>query len=477
MTRNMVRRLAIALLTLTIMLAGTMPALADNRNSGKGHGKGFELEVKGKGKGSGKQSYRLEFDDVNAQAEWARKYIASLAARKVFEGYTDGTFKPNSAVSRVEAVVSLVRFMGLREEAEDPARWNTDLLFEDEQQIRKKSAWAVGYLAVAQESGLFGEISGKLHPEKAADRLWVTELIVRALGLEDAARANMNAQLGFRDSKDIPADKVGYVKVALDKGIVTGYTDRTFRPGKSVSRAELAAMLERAEDKMPDASNDAQASGVIVSDMSNLTLLLKIGGEVKAYALDPNAFIFRDGQKVSASSLQVGDTVFVRSYHQVVIFVEVIRKAEDKQKPLTASGVLKSLTYHANGRLSTITITGTDGRNLTYAVSDQVLLEGQLSELRQGHTVELQGVNHVVTKIRIGDQTFRLEGELDYVTLNSSGQIATIAIRHTSGDAVRLSVFTVASDVRITGSLTLLGEGQRIVIAGTQQIVKEILLG
>jgi|GEM_PF-1521562 len=477
MRRKLIRRLAIAVLTLVIMLAGTMPVLADNRGNGKGHGNGFEIEVKGKGGKGGKQSYKLEFDDVNAQAEWAQKYIASLAAKKVFEGYTDGTFKPNKAVSRIEVVVSLVRFMDLRDEAEDPAKWNVDLLFEDEQQIRKKNAWAVGYLAVAQESGLFGEISGKLHPEKAADRLWVTELIVRALSLENEAKANMNAKLGFKDSKEIPASKVGYVKVAVDKGIVTGYTDGSFKPNKSVSRAELAAMLERAEEKTPDKSNDTQASGVVVSTVSNLTLLLQSGGQLKSYALDPNAFIFRDGKKVSASSLQVGDTVFIRSYNQVVIFVEVIKKAEEEKKPFTVTGVLKSLTYHSNGKLHTITIKGTDNKEVTYAVSESVVVEGQLNELRQGHSVELQGVNHVVSKIKIGDQAFRLQGELVYVTLNSNGQIATIAIRHTVNGTAQISVFTVASDVRITGSLTLLGEGQNIVITGTQQIVKEILMG
>jgi hypothetical protein len=477
MKRHMIRRVAIAMLTLVIMLAGTMPVLADNRGNGKGHGKGFELEVRGKGGNSGKLSYKLEFDDVNAQAEWARKYIASLAAKKVFEGYTDGTFQPNKAVSRIEVVASIVRFMGLREEAEDPSKWNVDLLFEDEKQIRKNNSWAVGYLAVAQETGLFANARGKLQPQKSADRLWVTELIVRALGLEQEAQANMNAQLSFKDRKDIPANKIGYVKVALDRGIVTGYTDGTFKPNKSVSRAELAAMLERAEEKLPDSSNDTQASGVLVTAVTNQTLLLETGGAVKSYALDPNAFIFRDGEKVEASSLKVGDTLFIRSYNQVVIFVEVIKKAEEEKKPFTVTGVLKSLTFHANGKLNTITIIGVNNQDATYAVSDSVQLEGQLNELRQGHTVELSGVNNVVSKIRIGDQGFRLQGVIAYVTLNSNGQIATIAIRHVVNGTEQTSVFTVASDVRLTGSLTLLGEGQNIVIAGTQQIVREILMG
>ena len=80
---------------------------------------------------------------------------------------------------------------------------------------------------------------------------------MKALGLEAEAKAKENTQLNFRDDDKIPAGSVGYVEVATEKGIVTGYEDNTFRPNQPVTRAELAALLDRTDDQLPD--NDAEA--------------------------------------------------------------------------------------------------------------------------------------------------------------------------------------------------------------------------
>ncbi len=46
---------------------------------------------------------KLTFDDLRGKdVEWAARYIASLASKKVFEGYEDGTFQPRKTISRIE---------------------------------------------------------------------------------------------------------------------------------------------------------------------------------------------------------------------------------------------------------------------------------------------------------------------------------------------------------------------------------------
>ena len=87
--------------------------------------------------------------------------------------------------------------------------------------------------------------------------LFAATLLVKALGLEADATAKVNTQLTFKDEDKIPAGSVGYVAVATEKGIVTGYDNNTFRPNQPVTRAELAALLDRTDEEMPD--NDAQA--------------------------------------------------------------------------------------------------------------------------------------------------------------------------------------------------------------------------
>ncbi len=485
MKRSM-RRLTIFLLVLAMLFAGATPAFAakgHGKGPGKGHDKNhqyFELEVKGKGNfgNGGKITFILEFEDVNREAAWARKHIASLAAKKVFEGYTDGTFQPNKSVSRIEAIAAVVRLLGLKEEAEDPSKKREAIWFDDEKQIRKNHDWAVGYVVVAQEAGLFDPNAGKLQPNKAADRLWVTELLIRALDLEDEAYANRNAELNFKDSRAIPKDKVGVVKVAVDRGIITGYSDRTFRPNQAVKRAELAAMLERAEALFEDEEDDTDASGVI-EEINNLTLVLRKNGQLQAYALDPQTFVFREGEKATIYDLKVGDTVFVRTYNNLVIFIEVVKPAKDEVKPFTATGYFHSLAFNENGRIASITITETlnSSRQVKYDVAEDVVIEGNVNELKQGRLIHLSGENKVVKKITIGDFGFQLQGELEYLLLNSNGQLATIAIRHEVNGKDQVSIYSVSPDVRITGNLNAIVEGQKITVYGTQQVVTEIKIG
>lgn len=56
-------------------------------------------------------STTVAFSDVS-QASWAQPYIASAVANGWVNGYEDGTFRPNNALSRAEAVVIINRVLG-----------------------------------------------------------------------------------------------------------------------------------------------------------------------------------------------------------------------------------------------------------------------------------------------------------------------------------------------------------------------------
>ncbi|MCK9905815.1 S-layer homology domain-containing protein, partial [Frankia sp. Cpl3] len=54
-------------------------------------------------------------------------------------------------------------------------------------------------------------------------------------------------KLSFTDK--VPAYAQGAVQVAMSKGLVKGYPDKTFRPDQPVTRAEAAAILDRVLQK------------------------------------------------------------------------------------------------------------------------------------------------------------------------------------------------------------------------------------
>jgi hypothetical protein len=390
----MMKKVAATSLALALMLGSGTAAFAKDHDDKEGKfppGKAF-------GHGKASIEIKLTFNDLKSpDVNWAMRYIASLASRQVFDGYEDGSFKPYNNVTRIEAIAAAVRLMGLRDQAESPAEMQTQLNFKDAKDV---PAWAVGYVAVAAEHNLFAETDTKVEPNKPADRLWATTLLVKALKLDAEAQAKMNAKLPFKDADKIPAGSVGYVAVAVERGLVNGFEDNTFRPNIPVTRAQIAALLDRTGSQMPGSNNDA-ATGTVSAAVYNNTLTLTNNGQTLTYTLNPNTFVFRGGVQVTPSALQVGDQVRVRTVDGVVVYVEVLERS-DNQQTFTVDGTLSYYNINNNGSIAQIviqqTVNGTTTTN-TYNVSNDVKIVGNPQLLTNGHAVQLQGKDNLVTTI------------------------------------------------------------------------------
>jgi hypothetical protein len=411
MKQTMWKKTAISSLALLMLAGGATSAFADG---GKGKGNGGDRDDD-KGRHEDKQDKndkKDKDDDIKVtwkfededDLKWALEYIMRLSSKGVFTGYEDGTFKPNQKISRIETLTAAVRLMGLRAQAESAEEMNTDLQFKDADKIERKYPWAVGYVAVALENDLFSETETEVKPEANATRLWSTILLVKALKLEDEAKALNNTKLDFKDANQIPAGSVGYVALALKKGIITGYEDKhgkTFRPNQPVSRAELAALLDRTDTEMPD--HDAHAiTGKLKAAPANGSLtVVKADNTETALAIDSNVFIFRDDKKAPLSALRAGDEVLVRTYLNKVVFIEVTKSA-----PVVSSfselGYINTITFNSQAKLSTISISRVENSQtvtLIYNVDANVELIGEASLLKAGQYVQVKGDNDIAKSI------------------------------------------------------------------------------
>ncbi|WP_223830073.1 S-layer homology domain-containing protein [Paenibacillus arenilitoris] len=409
--QTMWKKTAISSLALLMLAGGATSAFADGGKGNRGHHDDDDRD-------DDRYEERDDRDDDNykvtwkfedeKELKWALEYIMRLASKGVFTGYNDGTFKPNQKISRIETLVAAVRLMGLRAQAESAAEMNTELQFRDADKLERKYPWAVGYVSVALENDLFAETETEVNPEENATRLWSTILLIKALKLEDEAKALNNTKLDFKDADQIPAGSVGYVALALQKGIITGYEDKrgkTFRPNQPVTRAELAALLDRTDTEMPD--HDAQAiSGKLKAAASGgkITVVKADNSEV-TLGLDANVFIFRDDKKAAVSALKAGDEVLVRTYQNKVVFIEVTKPA-----PVVAAfnelGIVNTITYTDNsqGKLATISIARIENGETVvfiYNVDASVAVIGNDDLLKQGQLVQLKGENGTVKEIRI----------------------------------------------------------------------------
>ncbi|MFC4099587.1 S-layer homology domain-containing protein [Paenibacillus xanthanilyticus] len=341
MNKAMLKKTAVASMAVLTLAGGATSAFAD----GKGKGNDRKDDDRKSGYSQKKEEYNINvnFKDEK-ELKWALEYIVRLASKGVFTGYEDGTFKPNKVITRIEAITAAVRLMGLKEQAESAEEMATVLNFKDASELKKKYPWAVGYVAVALEKDLFNETDTSIQAEKPATRLFAATLLIKALGLDAEAKAKVNTSLNFRDAKNIPAASVGYVALAVEKGLITGYNDNTFRPNQPVTRAELAALLDRTDEQMPDDDQDAQAiSGKLKAAAADGKItIVKSDNTETTVSLASHVFVFRNNVKASVTSLVAGDEIVVRTFGGSAVFIEVTKPAESTVADASYAGKLKA---------------------------------------------------------------------------------------------------------------------------------------
>jgi hypothetical protein len=402
--RSILKKTAVTVLAASLLAgsaAGAVSAKAKHdKDNGKAWGKNQYVQA-------GKQTnIHFHFYDVDEKTlQWAYASIIRLASQGVFKGYEDGTFRPSSNISRIETIIAAVRLLGLESEAQKPENMNASLNFRDFEEFRKKYPNAVGYLAVALKNDLFSETESKIQADKPATRLWSAVLLTKGLKLADEAKAKMSADLPFKDEDDIPAGSVGYVAVAVEKGIISGYSNGKFLPNKPVTRAELASILDRLNGQLPNQGiEDGRAvTGTVISGASGYITVQKADNTTVSVPLDANVFVFRNGVKAETSAIQPGDQVLVRTQDGKAIFIEVTKTA-NQVIAFSDSGKVNAYTFNEQGKLATIAlIKDVNGTATTavYNVDSSVKITGGSGVLAVNLAVTVKGENNTVKEIII----------------------------------------------------------------------------
>ena len=102
--------------------------------------------------------------------------------------------------------------------------------------------WAAAAIEQAISRGIVnGYADGNFRPNAPATRAEFAVMLARAFELPASNKA-----LTFKDAEQIPAWAQSFIAQAVEQGIISGYTDETFRASGKVSRVEMTVMLVRA---------------------------------------------------------------------------------------------------------------------------------------------------------------------------------------------------------------------------------------
>lgn len=457
------RRLSIMLVAILVvaLLFGGAPQQAAAQE--KGHGKGPKGNV-----GDLVQQIEelqsivtqlLSFLDLD-EAPWAKHYILKWQLKGILKGMEPGKFRPKHHVTRAQAVTIGVRFLGYEEEAQE--LMDADLPYED---LKRNASWAVGYVAKALELGLIEAGGSTFQPNKPADRAWAAMLLVRVLDqtmeedLEAMAQANMDTVLDFKDDKAIPDWARGYVAVAVEKGMIEGFENGTFRPNTPLNRAQIAAILDRAAEQAPE-EDENEIEGTVVSvdglDGDAPSITISTGEGQVTVNVAAGAPVFVDGEEATLGDIVVGDEVEVQLDAEgiaVLIRVEIPR---DEVKGTVVSVDAESITISREEGDDEDTVSD----EVTYVLASEISVtyEGEtvtLSDVLAGDEVELKLVRGKVTEIKIEErEELKVEGTVTAIGLSEAGDPVSITIQVADGDdeddAPGEVTYNVAADVAVT---------------------------
>ena len=156
-------------------------------------------------------------------------------------GYTDGTIRPSNNISRAEVATIFFRLLT------DEARTQYDKTTSSFSDI-KDGAWCCRAIATLTNMGIIkGYTDGSFQPNKSITRAELATIIARF------AKLDVNTKT-FSDITGHWAQK--NIELAAGNGWINGYTDGTFRPNKSIIRAETFAMINRVLDRQTENVSD-----------------------------------------------------------------------------------------------------------------------------------------------------------------------------------------------------------------------------
>ena len=180
----------------------------------------------------------IEFEDVSNH--WAKDAIDNMGSRMVISGVGDNNYEPERDITRAEFAAIIVRALGL-----EPGTGETT--FSDV----KSTDWYCGYVETAASYGIIsGYTNGTFGSNDKITREQAMAMIARAMtitglnsNLTDGEMSTLLAS--YSDTKDASSYAMNAIAACLKTGVVSGRTSSTVAPKETITRAEVAAIVER----------------------------------------------------------------------------------------------------------------------------------------------------------------------------------------------------------------------------------------
>ncbi|WP_282937862.1 carboxypeptidase regulatory-like domain-containing protein [Paenibacillus sp. RC67] len=336
-------------------------------------------------------SFGIAFGAENAsdvKGHWAEKQLTRWLAKNWIQGYEDGSFKPDSSITRAEFMALANRSFELKTMGSVSF---TDLKSTDWNYNDVMKALGAGYIEGYEDHTI--RSANKINREEAV------VIISRLLKLDSSTTVST----GFKDEAQISAWSQSAVTAAVAKKIVDGYADKTFQPKKEITRAEAVVMLDRA---LP-----AQDNNVVYSQEGTY------GPSSGSATLNGNVVIDAPGIKLQNTVIE-GDLLLASSIKEGEVYLSNVTV----KGTTTINGGGSNSVHIMNSVLNKIVIDKKNG-------IVRVVLEGTttVQEVTVQTKAIIETASGTVIQLVIANEVIEVTGQgtLNSVTLNGPAKGST----------------------------------------------------
>ena len=168
------------------------------------------------------------------QGHWAEPFIQSLVNKQFVSGFPDGTFKPETVLTRAQFAAVLAKTFDLPAKRQPSTFADVPSTF-----------WGAAAIAKANSMGFIaGFPDGTFRPGQNLTRVQAIVALVNGLGLTGGA---LNVLSTYSDRTGIPSYAIESVSTATQRGIVVNYPNlKQLNPNRDMTRAEFAGVMYQA---------------------------------------------------------------------------------------------------------------------------------------------------------------------------------------------------------------------------------------
>lgn len=169
------------------------------------------------------------FGDI--QNSWAKEEIFTAYQNKWVDGVSSDSFEPDGPLTRAQAAAMLVRRLGL------PVDTNEEYGFDD-----TAGSWAESYINTARRHQIISGVGGnQFAPDLPVTREEIAVMLNNILGYDSNTSSGR-----FRDvSSELTPWSFEAIYALSENSVITGYPDGSYYPKKTLTRAEMTALISR----------------------------------------------------------------------------------------------------------------------------------------------------------------------------------------------------------------------------------------